>query len=148
MSLISNIHCIFIYIYIYIYIYISKYQRGNGGLAKSCNGLLKRIEDNDPSLKELIILPSKQFGSIEVKRLANAIQSNTHLISIRASGHALDHESLSILGMAISNSNSNIQHIALGDKHMGDQGIIAFCQPLKDTHGGSLIHVDFGWKDM
>ena len=44
--------------------------RGKGGLAKSCNALLKRVEDNDPSLEELVILPSKTFGSTEAVRLA------------------------------------------------------------------------------
>ena len=44
-------------------------QRGSG----SCDALLKRVEKNDPALKELVILPMKVFGPIDVDRLSIAI---------------------------------------------------------------------------
>ena len=49
----------------------STYNRGAG--LKSCNALLQRVEDNDPRLTELVILPMKTFGVAAVERLSNAI---------------------------------------------------------------------------
>ena len=49
------------------------FARGKGGSAKSCNALLTRVESNDPTLTELVILPTKTFGATEVERLAAAI---------------------------------------------------------------------------
>ena len=51
----------------------SAYNRGAGGSLKSCNALLQRVEDNDPRLTELVILPMKTFGVADVERLSNAI---------------------------------------------------------------------------
>jgi len=51
----------------------STYNRGAGGSLKSCNALLQRVEDNDPRLIELVILPMKTFGVADVERLSNAI---------------------------------------------------------------------------
>ena len=48
-------------------------NRGAGGSLKSCNALLQRVEDNDPRLIELVILPMKTFGVADVERLSNAI---------------------------------------------------------------------------
>ena len=47
--------------------------RGQGGSLKSCDSLLKRVEDNDTKLVELVILPMKTFGGAELDRLSNAI---------------------------------------------------------------------------
>lgn len=46
------------------------HDRGKGGSARSCDALLKRVENNDPNLKELVILPIKSFGKVEASRLA------------------------------------------------------------------------------
>lgn len=127
---------------------------GKGGLAKSCNALLKRVEDNDPALKELVILPSKTFASLEAARLAAAIGSgkNTNLKSVSASGHALDPSSISLLGAAIAKASDvegkGITSIALGDRYMGNMGIIALCDSLHDCNGGNLTYVDLEWKGI
>jgi hypothetical protein len=44
-----------------------------GDTAKSCQSLLDRVEQNDPLLIELVILPNKIFGASEVDRLAEII---------------------------------------------------------------------------
>jgi hypothetical protein len=41
--------------------------------SKSCDALLKRVEENDPALTGLVILPMKVFGPIDVDRLSSAI---------------------------------------------------------------------------
>lgn len=132
---------------------------GQGGAAKSCNALLTRVENNDPVLKELVILPSKIFGPVEANRLASAIGSgiNTHLTCITASGHALPPSLLSIIGAAIASAASKenriddkggIVRIALGDKAMGDEGVVALCEPLESGSGCRLELVDLGWKGL
>ena len=57
---------------LYLLLY-STCNRGAGGSLKSCNALLQRVEDNDPRLIELVILPMKTFGVADVERLSNAI---------------------------------------------------------------------------
>ena len=48
-------------------------QRGKGGSLKSCNALLQRVENNDPTLTELVILPMKTFDVDDMERLSSAI---------------------------------------------------------------------------
>jgi len=43
------------------------------GAFNSCDKLLERVEKNDPTLKELVILPMKTFGAKDLERLSNAI---------------------------------------------------------------------------
>ena len=51
----------------------STYNRGAGGSLKSCNALLQRVENNDPTLTELVILPMKTFDVDDIERLSSAI---------------------------------------------------------------------------
>jgi hypothetical protein len=48
-------------------------SRGAANL-KSCDTVLKKVEDNDPNLKDLVILPIKSFGDAEVDRLIQAFR--------------------------------------------------------------------------
>ena len=43
------------------------------GAFNSCDKLLERVEKNDPTLKELVILPMKTFGAKDLDRLSHAI---------------------------------------------------------------------------
>jgi len=53
------------------------------GNFKSCDSLLKRVEQNDPALQELVILPMKSFESQDMERLASIIgKIVTFLLSI------------------------------------------------------------------
>ena len=125
---------------------------GKNGSARSCEALLRRVEENDPRLTELVILPLKKFGSKEVFRLAKCLESTsaTHLRSLQASGHAIDNtNALEALGRGLS----QIENIAIGDSEMGDEGVRALCRGmesnLKSTDGRiALKSVDLSYKNM
>jgi Leucine Rich repeat len=102
---------------------------------RSCDGLLDRVERNDPTLTELVVLPLKKFGSIDLKRIAEAIQNgqNTHLTSLQASGHHIDDmDALEKFGFAISSRGQTNQlvNITIGDSELGEDGVVAFCRGL------------------
>lgn len=124
---------------------------GKGGSIASCDALIKRVENNDPKLTELVILPMKTFGSAELEKLSSAIASgtNTNLQSISASGHHLPPDSLKSFGLALSTqanhavqqsdgAKGGISRLAIGSKDMGDDGMIALCEGLKESNGGML----------
>ncbi len=125
---------------------------GKNGSARSCEAILRRVEENDPRLTELVILPLKKFGSKEVFRLAKCLESTggTHLRSLQASGHAIDDpNALEALGRGLS----RIENIAIGDSEMGDGGVRALCRGmesnLKSTDGRiALKSVDLSYKNM
>jgi Ran GTPase-activating protein (RanGAP) involved in mRNA processing and transport len=124
--------------------------RGSGGF-KSCEALFDRVENNDPQLVELVILPMKAFGEAEVERLAKILSTgkNTHLRSITASGHTLPSSALETLGKAlVSPSASKICCIAIGDEGMGDEGVESFCQPISKINGGPIESIDFSFKSI
>jgi len=125
------------------------------GAFNSCDKLLERVERNDPTLKELVILPMKTFGAKDLDRLSNAIENgvNTHLVSISASGHQLPPSSLKAFGNALSIQAQKqqifgITSLAIGSKDMGDEGVIALCQGLAPSNGALLQHIDLGWKEI
>jgi Ran GTPase-activating protein (RanGAP) involved in mRNA processing and transport len=123
---------------------------GLGGL-KSCDALLERVRKNDPTLESMVILPMKTFGATELERLAEILASgkNTVLKSISASGHEVSPESLKIFGAALaSEGGRNVCHISIGDDSMEDEGVEALCLEWVATRGGSLEHVDFGFKNL
>ena len=125
---------------------------GKNGSARSCEALLKRVEQNDPKLNELVILPLKKFGSKEVFRLARSLESTnkTNLRSLQASGHAIDDcNAIEALGRGLS----QIESIAIGDSEMGDEGVCALCRGMESnpkTNDGStaLKNVDLSYKNM
>ncbi|KAG7344379.1 leucine rich repeat LRR-containing protein [Nitzschia inconspicua] len=123
---------------------------GVNGSARSCDALLKRVEANDPTLKELVILPLKIFESKDLRRLANALRSNTHLTTLNASGHHIDDvESLEELGRSLaSQSLSPMTELAIGDSQMGDAGVKALCRGLKSRNNLKLETIDLSWKGI
>lgn len=73
---------------------------------------------------------------------------NTNLISLTASGHSVSPAALEKLGSAIASGKSNLCRLAIGNQRMGDDGVMAFCNPLEATHGRKLEVLDFDRKDM
>lgn len=117
---------------------------------RSCDSLLQRIERNDPTMTDLIILPIKTFGDAEIHRLCVVLEKNcqkTHLNSVTASGHAISAAALHRLGHAIACSGSTpLRALAVGDASMGDAGVIALCRGLGVNH--PLQTVDLSYKNM
>eukprot|EP00554_Chaetoceros_debilis_P000111 CAMPEP_0194096900 /NCGR_PEP_ID=MMETSP0149-20130528/57586_1 /TAXON_ID=122233 /ORGANISM="Chaetoceros debilis, Strain MM31A-1" /LENGTH=470 /DNA_ID=CAMNT_0038782901 /DNA_START=95 /DNA_END=1507 /DNA_ORIENTATION=- len=123
---------------------------GSGSI-NTCDALFKRVESNDSRLVELVILPMKKFGAIEVERLADIITSgkNNMLKSISASGHSIPSDALAKLGASLaSEGGREISYIAIGDENMKDEGVESFCSALEAANGGSLESIDFGFKNM
>ena len=114
-----------------------------GAASKSCNSLLLRIENNDPSLIDLVILPSKTFGGLEVERLAAALKQNTHLISLSASGHSVPPESLKVLGRALV--TAHLKRIAIGDNRLGNDGVLAL---FGESGFCALEGIDLAYKNI
>jgi len=57
--------------------------------------------------------------------------------------------SLSNLSSAIvSQGTEGVKVIAIGDKNMGDEGLISFCAPLYAVNGGPLEEIDFSFKGI
>jgi hypothetical protein len=121
---------------------------GKNGSARSCDALLKRVENNDPTLTELIILPLKSFTSKELILLAQNLSKNTYLTSIHASGHTIDNpQAYEVLGNALP--KSSISSLAIGDSAMGDVGISALCKGLQESSGSHKLNsIDLSWKGM
>lgn len=112
---------------------------------------MDRVQNNDPKLVELVILPVKTFGDAELSRLADIILSgkNTNLHAISASGHNVSPSALALLGSALASQNGrNICNVAIGDENLNDEGVEAFCKPLSEVNGGSLESVDFAFKNI
>jgi len=121
----------------------------SGGF-KSCDQLLKRIEDNEPTLETVVILPMKTFGPEEVARLAKAIGSgkNCYLKHIYASGHKISTPDLALLSSAIATADCNVESLAIGDKTMGDVGVISFCEPFYKLKNNSIKKLDLSCKGL
>jgi len=129
---------------------------GKNGSARSCESVLKRVEQNDQNLTELVILPLKKFGACELLRLASILETgqNTHLRSLQASGHRIDDlDALEALGRALSSSSSTdngLETLCIGDSNMGDDGVDALCHGFeskrKATVGNSKDCLVFGLK--
>ena len=124
---------------------------GKNGSARSCEALLRRVEENDPKLTELVILPLKNFGSAEVLRLAKCFESrsSSHLRSLHASGHSIDCNALEKLGRSLF----DVEDIAIGDSNMGDEGVCALCRGMEANErmaaGSSILRsIDLSWKNM
>ena len=122
---------------------------GGGGF-KSCDALLALIENNDPKLRELVILPMKCFGGPEVHRLAKILArgSNNHLKSLSASGHVVPPDALEALGQTLSAGKSNLTQLSIGDNLMGDAGVSALCQGLGSGEALNLEMLDLSWKGI
>ena len=141
---------------------------GKNGSARSCESLLNQVENNEPNLKECVILPLKTFGSIELLRLASILESgqNTHLRSLQASGHIIDDPvALEALGRALVTSSSSsagangLETLCIGDSSMGDDGICAICkgfesklEVIEESSRDSVVYmlkgIDLSYKNI
>jgi Ran GTPase-activating protein (RanGAP) involved in mRNA processing and transport len=122
---------------------------GASSTFRSCDSLIQRIEQNDPTLKDLVILPTKQFGADEVHRLCAVLDSNsnTHWTSLSASGHVVSVTLLQQFGQSIAaNISTPLGSLSIGDRSMGDEGVSALCRALGRQH--RLRAIDLSYKNM
>jgi len=121
-----------------------------GSSFRSCDPLIERVEKNDPTVVDLVILPTKTFQDSHVDRLADILREGqtTHLRTIQASGHAISNDSLRRLGQAIATGKSKLTSLAVGDSNMGDEGVCSLCQGLMEGNCSTLISIDFSYKGM
>lgn len=119
-----------------------------GASFRSCDALLRRIEENDPTLQELVVLSTKTFGDAEIERLVNVLESrsNSNWKTLSASGHAVSNQSLERLGEAIG-QQSIMTKLAIGHGEMGDEGVTALCRGL-GRYKNPLVDIDLSYKGM
>ena len=115
----------------------------------SCDSLLTRLEQCDPTLKELVVLPTKSFGDAEVMRLVKVLESrsNPFWTNLSASGHAVSNEVLFLLGQAIGRQTV-MTSLAIGNKDMGDDGVVALCDGLAAGGTSPLLAIDLSYKGL
>ena len=136
----------------------------------SCDEILQRLEQNDPTLTSITILPMKSFSDRELDRISQVFESSSitkqpvHLQSLNCSGHVVSSKSLHRFGAAIASLCKNIKisnftTLAIGDVTMGDVGVQAFVAGLlsQEQHSDdndtfhlncSLTTLDLSYKGM
>jgi len=124
-----------------------------GASFRSCDALLRRIEENDPKLTDLVILPTKSFGEKDLGRLAKVLESgsNTHWRSLSASSHKISPAALLKFGKSIaSNKNQQLVELAIGGSEMGDDGVCSLCDGLtsNDVTSPSIEKLDLSYKGI
>lgn len=120
-----------------------------GASLRSCDSLLDRLEHNDPTLEELVVLSTKTFGDVEIARIVKILESrnNSHWRRLSASGHVISNESLRRLGQAIG-KQSTMTELAIGHAGMGDDGVCALCEGLSECDENPLTDLDLSHKGM
>eukprot|EP00977_Amphora_coffeiformis_P008201 scaffold1834_cov175-Amphora_coffeaeformis.AAC.7 len=118
---------------------------------RSCTLLWEKVERNDPSLVDLYILPTKSVTEADWERCIQALQRHGRersLVSIHASGHAIDVESLRQFSQALYKTSQDVgwNEIAIGDSNLGDDGLTALVDSFaKDFRLASL---DLSYKSL
>ena len=112
---------------------------------KSCEALITRVEANDPTLQDLVILPMKIFGDAELDRLTKAATTYQHCKTLAASGHKVSPAALERFGKATKLTAI----FGIGDSTMGDEGVVALCAGLAAASDcQTLEHLDLSYKGM
>jgi Leucine Rich repeat len=81
----------------------------------------------------------------DVAKLCAALDGNTTLLELSASGHAMAPETAAVVS-AMLTCNSGLQALALGDSSFGDAGVAALCPGLAAT--ATLQRLDLSAKGM
>mmetsp|Transcript_17730 Transcript_17730/g.36712 ORF Transcript_17730/g.36712 Transcript_17730/m.36712 type:complete len:444 (-) Transcript_17730:2727-4058(-) len=119
-----------------------------GAGLKSCSSLLDRVDRNDPTLVELVILSTKTVTASDWDRLAKGIVKHgaaRHLKSLQASGHSISKEALRALGQAIHESSQTVPWslIAVGTTEMGSSGGLEEFMAGLDAPGGTKLQLEY-----
>ena len=81
----------------------------------------------------------------EAKALAEALETNTHLTELYASGHDLENESIGLIGKAIA-KNTTLRILCIGSSRLGNSGVKSLLKGLSGNK--SLQQLDLEGKGI
>ena len=85
---------------------------------------VERLKANDASLTSVTVFRGRLFGPDEAAAVSAALRTNTHLLELYASGHAMDAATAATLAEALT-ENTTLQSLCVGDDAFGDAGLAA-----------------------
>ena len=85
---------------------------------------VERLKANDASLTSVTVFRGRLFGPDEAAAVSAALRTNTHLLELYASGHAMDAATAATLAEALA-ENTTLQSLCVGDDAFGDAGLAA-----------------------
>lgn len=85
---------------------------------------VERLKANDASLTSVTVFRGRLFGPDEAAAVSAALRTNTHLLELYASGHAMDAATAATLAEALA-QNTTLQSLCVGDDAFGDAGLAA-----------------------
>jgi len=106
---------------------------------------IQRLQDNDPELTSLFILPNQSLPESQWLKLCDALKVNTHLESLYASGHAIGEVGALVLCEALMD-NATLKSVCVGSSSFGDDGLAALSPGL--ALNGSLRRLDLENKGV
>lgn len=116
---------------------------GKGG--SMADEWIGRLGANDPTFRELHVLRFRQLNEDDVVALCGALEKNTHMAHLAASGHRLTGRALEAVSAMLS-TNRALRHLAIGDSELGDVGVAAIEAGLLGN--GSLEVLDLDFKGL
>eukprot|EP00729_Bicosta_minor_P011598 gene11598-35168_t len=105
-----------------------------------------KAQSNDPTFTSLTVLPMRPFTEPDVVKLFAALESNTVLTELVASGKVLTQGGLEAIATMMS-KNSAVRRFAVGDSTLGDEGL-ATLVPGFVAHKGGLSWLDLAYKGL
>ena len=94
------------------------------GKAVGVASWVERLKANDASLTSVTVFRGRLFGPDEAAAVSAALRTNTHLLELYASGHAMDAATAATLAEALA-ENTTLQSLCVGDDAFGDAGLAA-----------------------
>lgn len=104
------------------------------------NEKLKLLEGNDPSL-HVLDLQSYSLDNIAVRRISDALKTNTHLEVLFINNTDMDDEKLEILAEGLV-QNQALMWLNVSGTDITDIGLVHFADTILATNS-RLAHVDF-----
>ncbi|KAK3279063.1 hypothetical protein CYMTET_13037 [Cymbomonas tetramitiformis] len=95
---------------------------GARGAGSGVDDWVKRLEAQDQSLISVHVFQFRRFGHEEVSAFCKALQNNTVLKELYASGHKMLPETARIVADMLT-KNSALEALCVGDSEFGDEGV-------------------------
>ena len=104
-----------------------------------------KLANDDPSLTSVTVFRGRAFGPDEAAAVANALKTNTHLLELYASGHAMDAQTAGTFADALA-TNATLRSLCVGDDAFGDDGVRALAPGIAAS--ASLRSIDLENKGV